>query len=298
MKLLLKLIVALVLLAGVIVGAGFFYLDVIAKKAVEEGGTMALGVPTTLDSIHISLLGGEASLSGLTIANPAGFSNTVFMGLGDGGAAVSVSSLLSDTIVIPHVNLSNIRVNLEQRGKKNNIEPLLANAKKMAGSGRSPKTAPAPAADNGPGKKFIVEYFALNDVQVAADLDLLGQVSKVNLVLPKIELKNLGTAENGLPMDQLIQTVVEAVLAAVQSSSAQLSPELARLLKGQLGDLSGVKAEVIGKAQAEVEKVVKDVKQNIKDNIKADLPPEAEKLIDDKADGLIKGLDNMLGGKK
>ena len=298
MKLILKLVVALIVVVVIVVGGGFFYLDSIAKKAVEEGGEMALGVPTTLDGIHISLLGGEASLSGLTIANPAGFSESVFMGLGSGDAAVSVKSLLDDTIVIPYVTLSNIRVNLEQRGKKNNIEPLLANTKKMAGSGKSSGSSSAPAGDRGSAKKFIVEYFALNDVQVNANLDLLGQSSKVNLVLPQIELKNLGTAENGLPMDQLIQKVVEAVLAAVQNSSGQFSPALANLLKGELGDLSKIKGEVIGKAKAEVDKAVQDVKQNIKDKVNVDLPPETEKMIGDKADGLIKGLDGILGGKK
>ena len=299
MKLLFKLIAALVLLIAIVVGSGFFYLDSIAKKAIEEGGEMALGVPTSVEGIHISLLGGEASLSGLTIANAPGFSDSTFMGLGNGGVAVSVASLLNDTIVIPHVVLSDIHVNLEQQGKSNNIEPLLANTKKMAGSGQSSSSTAAPAIDSdASGKKFIVEYFALKNIQVNANLQLLGQSSKVNLVLPEIELKNLGTAENGLPMDQLIQKVVEAVLAAAQSSSAQFSPELAKLLKGELGDLKNIKGQVIGKAQAEVDKVVKNVKQNIKDKVKVDLPPEAEKLIDDKADKLIKGLDGLLGGKK
>ncbi len=299
MKLILKLVIVFVLLVVVVVGAGFFYLDNIAKKAIVEGGEMALGVPTSVKGIHISLLGGEASLNGLTIANAPGFSESTFMGLGNGGVAVSVASLLDDTIVIPHVILSDIYVNLEQQGKSNNIEPLLANTKKMAGSGQSSSSAPAPASDSdASGKKFIVEYFALKNVQVNANLQLLGQSSKVNLVLPEIELKNLGTAENGLPMEQLIQKVVEAVLAAAQSSSAQFSPELAKLLKGELGDLKNIKGQVIGKAQAEVDKVVKNVKQNIKDKVNVDLPPEAEKLIDDKADKLIKGLDGLLGGKK
>ena len=164
MKALLKLIIGLLVVVVIAVGGAYFYLDSIAKKAVERGGEMALGVPTTLDNIHISLLGGEASLSGLRIANPAGFSAQTFMGLGQGDAAVSLNSLLSDTIVVPRVRLSNIQVNLEQNGQKNNIQPLLARAKSMSGQGQGKKVQPAASSESG--KKFIIEYFSLNDVQV------------------------------------------------------------------------------------------------------------------------------------
>ncbi len=287
MKALLKLIIGLLVVVVIAVGGAYFYLDSIAKKAVERGGEMALGVPTTLDNIHISLLGGEASLSGLRIANPAGFSAQTFMGLGQGDAAVSLNSLLSDTIVVPRVRLSNIQVNLEQNGQKNNIQPLLARAKSMSGQGQGKKAQPAASSESG--KKFIIEYFSLNDVQVNADLKVLGETSKVNMVLPQIELRNLGSDEGGLPMPELIQKVVQAVLSAAQNSSGQFSPALAQLLSGQLNGLDGVKTEVVGKAKAEVEKAVKQLQD------KVNLPPDAEKALGEKAGELMKGI---LGGDK
>ena len=213
------------------------------------------------------------------------------MQLGQGGVAVSLGSLMADTIKIPQVKLTNIRINLEQVGKKNNIDPILARAKSL--SGKSGKSA-APPADKA-GKKFVVEYFLLDDVQVNASLDLLGQATAVNLVLPKIELRNLGAKEQGLPMSELIQKVVQAVLSAAQKSSGQLSPALAKLLAGELGGLDSIKTEVIGQAKAQVEKKVEDLQKKIKEQVPVGLSPEIDKAVDEKAGNLLKGL---LGGDK
>lgn len=166
-------------------------------------------------------------------------------------------------------------------------------------AGQKSSAAPEPAAEGG-GKKFIIEYFSLDDVQVNANLELLGRSSKVNLVLPKIEMRNLGAKEQGLPMPELVQKVVQAVLSTVQSSSAQLSPDLAKLLAGELGDLEGIKTQVIGKAKAEVEKKIEGVKQQVQDKLKTGMPKtplteEAGKAAEEKAGTLLKGI---LGGDK
>ncbi len=294
MKVLFKLFIVLLVIVVIAVAGAFFYVDTIAKKAIEQGGEMALGVSTNLDDVHISLFGGEASLSGLQIANPAGFKAQTFMGLGQGEVAVSLGSLLGDTVKIPRVSLSHIRINLEQSGKKNNVDPILARAKSM--SGKQGKSAPQSAAKEG--KKFIVEYFSLDDVQVNASLDFLGKVSKVNLVLPKIELRNLGADEQGLPMPELIQKVVQAILSAAQNSSGQLSPALAKLLAGELGDLEGIKTKVIGQAKAQVEKQVGDLQKKIQEQVPTNLSPEIDKVVDEKAGDLLKGVGNLLGGDK
>lgn len=294
MKVLFKLFIALLVVVVIVVAGAFFYIDSIAKKGIEQGGEMALGVPTNLEDVHISLFGGEASLRGLQIANPPGFKSQGFMGLGQGRVAISLASLMTDTVKIPRVQLSNIRINVEQSGNKNNVEPILARAKSMGGKKGTP--APQPATQKG--KKFIVEYFVLEDVQVDANLDFLGQASKVNLVLPKIELHNLGAEENGLSMPELVQKVVQAVLSAVKNSSGQLSPALARFLSGELGGLDDIKTEVIGQAKVQMEKKVEELQKKVKEQVPVDLPPEVDKVVDEKAGDLFKDVGSLLGGDK
>ena len=284
MKLLLKLVVALVVILVVVFGAALFYLDSAAKKAIEYGGTKALGVSTTLDRIHISLLGGEASLSGLKIANPKGFSQPTFMGLGSGEFAVSLNSLNAATIVIPKVRFADILVNLEQKNRTNNIEPILDRFKTSGGSSRSPGS---PAANKAPGKKFILEDLAIENVRVDAALDLLGRTNRVKLVVPKIELHDLGKAQGGMPMEELVQKVVQVILDAASKSSASLSPELESLLRGELKGLGSIKGEIIGKATGEVEKQLQDVQQQVGKQLEG---TGVDKQVKEKTDQLLKGL--------
>jgi len=293
MKNLVKILVALVVVLVVAVGGLVYYIDSMAKKAIEYGGTEALGVSTTLDQVNISLLGGSASLNDLKIANPSGFKQPTFLGLGTGEFAVSLGSLSGDTVVIPKVRFADILVNLEQKGKQNNIEPLLRKVKSMSSSGGQQTAA---ASSSEPGKKFILEYLAIENVKVNAALDLLGQTADVNMVLPKIELRDLGKDKGGMPMPELIQKVVQAILDAARQSSANLSPDLARLLNGQLAGLDGIKTEVIGKASAEVEKQVQAVQDQVNKQLEqVPLPAGTDKAIGEKTEGLMKGVKGLLG---
>ncbi len=293
MKLVAKLLVALVVVLVVAVGGLLYYVDSMAKKAIEYGGSEALGVATTLDQINISLLGGSASLGGLNIANPSGFKQPTFLGLGTGEFAVSLGSLSGDTVVIPKVRFADILVNLEQKGKQNNIEPLLRKVKSMSSGGEQ---QPSAASSSGAGKKFVLEYLAIENVKVNAVLDLLGQTADVNMVLPKIELRDLGKDKGGIPMPELIQKVVQAILDAARQSSANLSPDLAKLLNGQLAGLDGIKTEVIGKATAEVEKQVQAVQEKVTKQLEqVPLPAGADKALGEKTEGLMKGVKGLLG---
>ena len=294
MKMMVKLIVALVVILVLAVGGMLFYVDSMAKKAIEFGGSEALGVATTLDQVNISFLGGSASLNGLNIANPSGFQQKNFLGLGTGEFAVSLGSLSGDTVVIPKVRFADILVNLEQKGKQNNIEPLLKRVKSMSGAGAGSDTASSSSA--GAGKKFILEYLAIENVKVNAALDLLGQTADVNMVLPKIELRDLGKDKGGMPMPELVQKVVQAILDAAAQSSANLSPDLAKLLNGQLAGLDTIKTEVIGNATAEVEKKVQEVQQQVSKQLEqVPLPAGTDKALGGKTDDLMKGVKGLLG---
>ena len=285
---LIGLVLVLVLVAGAVV---IFYSDTLVKKGIEKGGESALGVATRVGSVNISLIGGEATISQLTIANPAGFSAQQFLELGHANMAVSLNSLLSDTVMIPQVALSGIRVNLEQKGANNNISPLLERARSLAGDDGKPTETSAPAS-KADAKKFIVKDFSLDDVQVNANLEALGQNSSLNLVLPKIELRNLGDKQGGLTMPELIEKVVQVILATAQESSGQLSPALARLLSGELSDLQSLQTGVMDQVRRQVDSVAGDLEESLQINV----PDEDKKAIEEKAGDLLKGLGDRLGG--
>jgi len=294
MKTVVKLLVALLVVLVLAVGGLLYYVDSMAKQAIEYGGSEALGVATTLEQINISLLGGSVSLSGLDIANPSGFKKKTFLGLGAGEIAVSLGSLMSDTVVIPKLRFADILVNLEQKNKQSNIDPILSRAKSMSGTGE--KTTKPTAGSSDAGKKFILEHLVIENVKVDAALEMLGQTADVNMVLPKIELRDLGKDKGGLPMPELVQKVVQVILDAVAKSSANLSPDLAKLLNGQLAGLETVKTEMIGKATAEVDKKVKEVQQQLSQQLEqVPLPAGSDKVLGEKTDKLMQGVKGLLG---
>ena len=291
MKLVVKLIGLLLLLILVAGAVAIFYSSTLVQKGIEKGGETALGVATRVGNVDISLMGGEATMSQLKIANPPGFSAQQFLELGHANMAVSLNSLLSDTVTIPQVAISGIRVNLEQKGNMNNINPLLERARRLAGEGNKTAGASAPARQTD-AKKFIVTHFSLDDVQVNANLEAFGQSTSVNLVLPKIELRNLGDAQGGLTMAELIEQVIQVILETAQKSSGQLSPALARLLSGELSDLQSLQSGVIDRARQEVDRLAGELEKKLP----IDVPAAEKKLIEEKAGDLLRGLGGRLGG--
>lgn len=291
MKMLVKLI-GLVLVLVLVAGAAVvFFGDTLVQKGIEKGGETALGVPTRVGSVDISLTGGEATMKQLSIDNPAGFSAQQFLELGQANMAVSLNTLLSDTVTIPRVAISGVRVNLEQKGDRNNVKPLLARARSLAGEGDK-TTDPPLAADKEGSKKFIITHFSLDDVQVNANLEALGQNSSLNLVLPKIELRNLGDEQGGLTMPELIEKVIQVILVTARESSGQLSPALARLLSGELSDLQSLQTGVIDRVRRQVDSLTGDLEERLQINV----PEEDKKVIEEKAGDLLKGLGDRLGG--
>ncbi|HKI51211.1 MAG TPA: hypothetical protein VJ995_03995 [Geothermobacteraceae bacterium] len=291
MKGLLKLAAVLIVVLVIAVAGVLFYVDSIAKKAIEYGGSEALGVSTTLADISISLFGGEANLKQLQVANPPGFKADKFLGLGTGEFAVSLGSLTDETIVIPKIRLADIEVNLEQSGKSSNLDPILARAK-SASAGHAGAAPPSKSSSAGE-KKFIVSRFVIEGVKVNAKLAMLGEAANVKLKLPRIEMKNLGADQGGMPMDELIQTVVTTILEVAKNSSADFSPALAGFLKGNLQGVDTIKSEVVGKATAEVQKVTSEVNKALEQ-----VPGGAGGAVKEQTDKLLKGVEGLFGGKK
>lgn len=294
MKTLIKLVLLVVLLIAVAIGGVTYYLDSIAKKAVEIGGSKALGVATTVDTLHISLLDGRSSLGDFAIANPQGFGQTDFMRLNRGEVAIDLNSLLSDTIRISTISLSGLKVNLEQSNQQSNVKALLKNLPQSASpaSGTTAtKTEPPEAPTKASGKKLIVDRIVLEDIGVSAQLAALGtQLSTVNITVPRIELTNVGQKQGGVTVAQLIELVVKEVLNATADSSKGLSPALASMLQGDLASVEGLKqglkAGAMEAASGEVEKATKKLMEDLK------LPEGSDTELQQATDQLLKGLLN------
>jgi len=266
-KILLALVATAVVLLAVVVVVAVMSINSLAKKGIEAAGTYAMGVPTTLDSASVGLFSGKFGLSGLNIANPAGYKGKQFFALGQGDLAISAASLQSDVIEVPLLALSDISLSLEKQGDKANYQVIMDNLAKLGGKG---DTAPKPAADGGPEKKLIINDLVIRNVKVHAELlgggnaltDVVAKATQVDVTIPEIRLQNVGktgsgVGGSGVTVSQLSGIVMEAILSAVANSAGGLIPaELLGDLKGNLGKLGDLSKLADVKALGDVGKVV------------------------------------------
>ena len=307
MKKLLKLGIFLVCLLLVLVVAGTLivgaYANQIAKKAIEQGGTYALGVDTKVNDVKLGLLSGEFGLNGLDVANPAGAGHTSphFLGLGHAEVKVDYSALQQPVVKLPRLALDAIDVSLEKRGGKANYQTILDNLKKLE-SGSSPTPQPQPSGSE---KKFVIQDLSITNVTIHVDmLDAggLSQVAKLTIPLDKIQLSNVGQTGTGVQgtgvtMKELVSIVVQAVLGAATQKAGDILPgELLSDLQGQLGQLSGLKdlpMQVTGDLKNVVDNLGKDVGKKAEEAAK-----DVGKKIEDVTKGVGDALKNPFGGDK
>lgn len=310
-KLAKRLVIAGLLLVLLVVGGVVYLLasvNALAKKGIEAGGSYALGVPTTVDSVSIGLLSGQASLANLSVANPQGFASPHFLKLGGGSVAVSLGSLQTEVVEIPTFALSNIDVRLERKGDSGNYQKILDNLKTVTGSGGGGGT-PQPSPGGGPEKKFIVRDLTITNVRVELDLlgaggavgEALNSATKIPVSIDKIELKNVGktgegVAGSGVTMGQLASIIVQAVLSAAAEKGGGLFPaDMLGDLQGRLTSLGGLKdlgMAVTGQAGEAVKKVEETVK-GVADEGKK-VVDEGKKAVED----VKKGIEGLIPGKK
>jgi hypothetical protein len=286
MKSLLRLVVVFVVLlvAGGI--AGYIYLDTIARGAIEVAGTKVLGVKTTVSDVSIGLLSGEASLGGLDVANPEGCKGPSFLKLDTGAIAVTPKSLLEPVVRIPTIDLSGIAIDFEQRiGGDSNVDVILANAKKFAGSSGQ---AGGGGTDTGSGKKFVVDTLTITDITVTARTTGMPIAEKgIEIKVPKIVLKDIGSAgSDPVGLEQLTGMVVQAVMQAVMEASGGQLPEI--FAQGITNGIRDLGDAFTSKLAVDLGKGLHDVGGQIGQGV--------GKAVEEGAKGLGKGVEDAAKG--
>lgn len=307
-KAMLVLVVLLVVIVvGAVVGVGM-YANQLAKKGIERGGTYALGVPTTVDSVSIGLLSGKFGMSGLNVANPGGggYTSSHFLSLGSGNVAVNYSTLQQPVVDLPELTLRKIDVSLEKKGGKANYQTILDNLKKLQDSGSSKPST-------GDEKKLVIQKLLIEDIKINVDMvdaGGLGQLAKLTIPLEKIELDNVGKTGTGVQgtgvtMEQLASIIVQAVLnAATEKAGGILPAELLNDLQSSLGQLNALKElpmKVMGDVKNVVDNLGKDLGKGLgdaADKIGKDAGDAIKDAGKDAADQIGKGIGDLLGGGK
>lgn len=276
----LKRLTALTLVLAVILPLGAYLLvSPASRAAVEKAGPYALGVETTLQDVGFSPGPSLSSLGfdGFRVENPEGVVGDPFLTIGTFEVAVETGSLLSKEISIPEIKLDGLHLNLIQDGTRSNYGEIVAHIRSLGtGEAKDPGEQPAPGSD--PGPSLQVGRVSVADVAVSLAITGIPGLSPIhkNLSLPEFELdvgKALGQGQgNDEPesssLGALTAVLVEELIqAGLDHAKAELDPDIAALLDG-----------------------------NLEGAIKARLEAEAEGVLDKAKDELRGELRGLLGG--
>ena len=296
MKRLIKVLLAavvLLIIGGVVL---VMSLDSIAAETIRRGGTYALGVETTVDEVDIGLGSElEASMTGLSIANPTGYSAERFFGLGQGSLRFPTSGLMASVVTVPELKLDGIEINLERRGGKNNYDVILEHLASHGGgddgSGGSEPGKQDEDDDAPGGKRFAIERIVMTQISATVDLvPLAGDKSRVGVTIPQIVIENLSS---DMSTAEIFEVVIQTLLAAVlENGAGLLPPEMLQDLSTKLNELGGVPFELLGAAQSSKE-ALSESATKLGEKGAEILEDGAEKL-GEKAGEALKGLGGLL----
>ena len=213
-----KAILGIFVILIIAVAGGVYYvvtnLDTIVKTAIEEYGSETTQTTVKVDNVLIKLTQGSASINGLTIANPDGFSLPYAFSLGKIATDIDVDKTTRELIAIELINISApqifYEINADRQGSLNVLKDNLG-ASSSAPSSSS--NSPSESTQSAPIKLHIAR-FLLEDAKLHAKVAPLKDKT-YNLILPTLELTDL----NGTPQQiskQILSQVIDHAKKEIQ----------------------------------------------------------------------------------
>ena len=262
-KTLLVILGILVLLPVLLLLVVVIFVDPIVRSGIEKGGSHALQVPVHLKAASIGLFSGKASLSEFAVANPPGYTEPRSVSFGRIDTQVRPSTLLHDVVEIGVVTVVKPELTLEFTGTKSNWSTLMDNLS----SGKSETKGEKPAA---PGKKFIIHRLRIEEAGARFRSDVIPG-GGTTVTLPSIDLENVGTAEGGATLGEVLNVILHRLGdAALKAGQGIVPTELLNNLGASLKENLKTLQNLPSKSVEELQKNLPDpekLKKGAKDYI-------------------------------
>ena len=232
------IIVVVVVVAAILFAPGFWL-----KTAVNSAGKTVLKTDVHLDDAKISLLTGRARLSGLTIANPSGFTEPTAIKLDAVTAQVDPKSLFSKTLNIKEVSVDGLNVTYETGSGKNvpmttsNLDVLMSNVKgdSKPAAMEASNTEAKPATAEKHGKSIVIDMLHIKNSKMTVAAGGKSGIA-ASFDLPDLQMKDIG--KNG---NADLATVIQQVSAPIMKSVKMVASGQSILKEGASGIMDKAK---------------------------------------------------------
>ncbi|MBN1885096.1 MAG: hypothetical protein JW876_06195 [Candidatus Krumholzibacteriota bacterium] len=240
-----KVVFIVIAAVVVLVVAGVFYLfsnlDSIVAKAIARGGSEATGTSVRVAGVSLSLGEGRATIEGIGVENPDGFSAGDAFTLGEATIDIDPGSLRGEPIVIDEIRVSApvIVAEIAANGT-NNLDVLRRNAQERFDSSHDGE------AGGGDEKRIRIARFVFEKGRIELDASAVGLGTR-SVDLPSIELTDVGGADGALPGE--IAAILMKALAGNAASaigSAGVGEKIREKLEGAAPEEAKKLLEKIG----------------------------------------------------
>jgi hypothetical protein len=262
-----KVFIGLIVLILLLIGGAVFYvyhsLDDLVEAAIEKYGSQTTQTAVRVDKVRIQLTDGAGAISGISVANPTGFTDPHAFTLGKISTRIDISSLTETPIIIDEVHIKAPAIFYEiNKAGKANLNVLKDNVMQSVPAKPAGKK-PAPAE---PGKKeepkLVIRRFIVDDGSIKATVaQLEGKVLQTKL--PRMELRNVG-GKGGATPQELAKQISDQMIKQAQDAVAKLDVE--KYLKEEAK--KRVNQEVDKRLDQELDKQLGPGNEDAKDAIK------------------------------
>ena len=297
----LKIIGILVVVLIIALFAVILNLGKIVKTGINTVVPQVTKCEAHVDDVNFNVFGGKFEIKNLVIKNPEGYKTDHAFALGHIFVNVNMGSLMSDVIEIDQVLIDAPEITYEVGLGNSNLNTILENVNSSLPSSDEEKKEEKEEKKEG-GKKVVINLVKVTNGKIGVSAKIAGGM-EAPIVLPDIEIKDLGKKEGGISMVQAaaitLKTTLLSIFDVLKSSGKLLLDGAKAIGEGivdgvkSLGDGAKDSIKSLGDSAKEGVKSLEDGAKSLGDSAK-----ELKDNVKDNVKNAAEGLKNLIPGKK
>jgi len=225
---------AVLLLVALIFYQLYANLDSMVAGAIEDVGSDVLKTDVRVTNVSIDLRQGKAVISGMTIANPEGYSSAKLFELNEVVVDLDLESLGKDVLVMDFISFRNPLINFEgDADGGSNIQTLMDNIN----SGSSARSGDKSGAEE---TRMIINRFEVTGAEVKAMTEMKPG-EPIEIEVPTIKMSGIGKAQGGVTADVVAKEIATELFNTSLKAAAKagVKKTIEKKTKGFLDKLKG-----------------------------------------------------------